>query len=475
MPKAEKGSRGMRICKGTKKKPNIQIPNPHHNEENLLHNIANMLKFADRKSISAICDYRMVGLADCNNFFVSCERTLDPSLEGRPVVVLSNNDGCAIARSNEAKRLGVKMGQPAFELRDLIESGKLIALSGNHILYRDISRKVHRLFRRFVPSAIDYSVDESFLDFSGIPAGNLRQIAEEITEACRKELGIPVTIGIAATKTLAKVATHICKKRNRRTGILTDHKEIMDEMEKLPIGELWGIGRRLSKRLMAKGVYTAADFYRLPLIRVRGSLGVNGERSWRELHGTPCIELKHTERDLQDSISETRTFPKDIEDYDYIRTRIVIYATDCARRLRAMQGQCAAITVFLRSNRFHTENGYHRSEATVSFTSPQTDTSALAEAATQCLNRIFSPGVGYKRAGVVLSRITRTGASTPSLFDEAYADTRDTSQLLAAIDRINRNPGMPGLKLASQMTAGHPWQNDGYTSSFHAPDKELAN
>lgn len=192
-----------------------------------------MLKFADRKSISAICDYRMVGLADCNNFFVSCERTLDPSLEGRPVVVLSNNDGCAIARSNEAKRLGVKMGQPAFELRDLIESGKLIALSGNHILYRDISRKVHRLFRRFVPSAIDYSVDESFLDFSGIPAGNLRQIAEEITEACRKELGIPVTIGIAATKTLAKVATHICKKRNRRTGILTDHKEIMDEMEKL--------------------------------------------------------------------------------------------------------------------------------------------------------------------------------------------------------------------------------------------------
>ena len=168
----------------------------------------------------------MIGLADCNNFFVSCERSVDSSLEGKAVVVMSNNDGCIVARSNEAKAMGIKMGQPVFEVKDLVNSGKLIAISGHHLLYRDISFQIHDIFRRYVPSTIDYSVDEAFLDMSGISPENIEEIAIEICETCLREMRIPVTIGISLSKTLAKVMTESCKKRGQKVGILTDQKEI---------------------------------------------------------------------------------------------------------------------------------------------------------------------------------------------------------------------------------------------------------
>ncbi len=422
----------------------------------------------------------MTGLADCNNFFVSCERSLDPSLEGIPVVVLSNNDGCAIARSNEAKRLGIKMGQPAFELRSLIASGKLTALSGNHLLYRDISLKVHSIFRRFVPAAIDYSVDESFLDFSGIPDDVLPSIAEGIRRTCLEELRIPVTIGIAATKTLAKICTHSCKHRGEGVGVLTDRKEIESELNGLAINELWGIGRRLTRRLTSEGVYSIGDFYRRPLIWVRSTLGVNGERSWRELHGESCIELNHVDRAIQNSVSESRTFPFDTDSYDYIRARIAIYTADCARKLRAMNGLTRQLTVYLASNRFHTENGYYAPSAGMRFERPTSDTTLLVSTAIECLRGIITPGLGYKRAGVILSDIIPAGPVTPSLFDElpdpadirrAGTDRKRAEALDKAIDRINRDIGAPRLRLASQLTPGHPGHNDGYSSSFQAPSR----
>lgn len=423
---------------------------------------------------------RMTGLADCNNFFVSCERSLDPSLEGKPVVVLSNNDGCAIARSNEAKRMGIRMGQPAFELRTLIETGRLIALSGNHLLYRDISLKVHAIFRRFVPRTIDYSVDESFLDMEGIPLRELVNIGEHIRLACLSELHIPVTIGFAPTKTLAKIATHACKKSAVGVGLLIEQSDIEAQIAGLPIHELWGIGRRLTRRLYSQGVYTVKDFYDRPLLWVRQALGVNGERSWRELHSQPCIELEHTQRDLQESISESRTFPFDTDSYDYIRARIAIYTADCARKLRAMHAQCTAVSVFLRSNRFHTENGYFAPQGTIEFSRPVFDTTLLVDAATEALKSIIIPHVGFKRAGVILSGITRIGPVTPSLFDEpspAPGEKREcnrqhlnkSSRLLRAIDKLNSIPGLPQLRLASQITPGHPGHNDGYSSSFQPP------
>lgn len=412
----------------------------------------------------------MIGLADCNNFFVSCERAVDPSLCGKAMVVLSNNDGCAVARSNEAKKLGVRMGQPAFQLRDLINSGKLIAYSGNHILYREVSLRIHSIVRRYVPRCIDYSVDESFLDMEGIPDEELTLIGHRIVEACLREERIPVTIGFSHSKTLAKIASHIGKKRDERVIVLADMDEIRRTLRELPVNELWGIGRRLAKRLYSSNIYTAADFSERPVAWIRAKFGVNGEKSWRELHGQSCIEISHVERDIQDSISETRTFPIDVDDFDYLRARIAIYCAHVSKRMRAMKARAGRITVFLRTNRFHLENGYYAPEASAKFEPEEDDAAVITTTATRLLEKIFNNGQTYKRAGVILSDIV-PAVSSPSLFDsqESIEHRRQSERLMKIVDSLNVGVGPHVLKLASQITKGHIGHNDGYSSSFGAP------
>ncbi len=415
---------------------------------------------------------KVTGLGDCNNFFVSCERSVDRSLEGRPVVVLSNNDGCVVARSNEAKRIGIKMGQPAFEIKDLIRNRSVIALSGNHLLYREISIKVHDIFRRFVPEAIDYSVDESFFDMTGIPESALKEIGEAIVSACWEEAHIPVTVGFSYSKTLAKIVAETCKKAGRPVGVMLDEEELLEVMSRLPISELWGVGRRLTKRLYESGIYTIADFARRDLTWVRSKMGVNGERSWRELHGESCIELEHVSRLLQDSVSESRTFPEDVDDYDYVRARIAIYAADCARKLRAMRGVCRRVGVTLSSNRFHTEKGYLSPHLEMELPARTSETTAIVSTAITLLDNIWVEGVWFKRAGVWLAEITPDIPETPSLFDEVVksADCRKAGRNLHdRIDAINGDVGHCVIRLASQLTQGHPGHNDGYSSSFGAP------
>lgn len=415
----------------------------------------------------------MTGLADCNNFFVSCERSIDPTLIGKPVVVLSNNDGCVVARSNEAKRLGIKMGQPAFQIKDMIASGQLIALSGNHLLYRDISLRIHEIFRRYVPSTLDYSVDEAFLDMNGVPTEALTLIGEEICEVCLKEERIPITIGFAPTKTLAKVATEIGKKRGERVVMLIEEREIEESLEHLPIQELWGCGRRLTKRLYLEGVYTIGDFARRPSSWVRQLIGINGERSWRELHGQSCIMLEHIERPMQDSISETRTFASDTDDFDYLRSRIAIYSDHVARRLRQMGGICSEVSVFLRTNRFRTDIPYSTPGASARFEQPTDDTSIIATAATQLLAEIFDPHLSYKRAGVILSSITPRKALTRSLFESREeSEWREKSRrLMNAIDKVNLGGKSGILKLATEIIKGEEGHNTGYSTSFGPPKK----
>lgn len=415
----------------------------------------------------------MVGLADCNNFFVSCERTLNPALENRAVVVLSNNDGCVVARSNEAKRAGIKMGQPAFQIKDRIRSGEIIALSGNHLLYREISLKVHDIFRRYAPMTLDYSVDEAFLIMDGVPDSQLRPIGEAIAANCWDELHIPVTIGFAPSKTLAKIVSESCKKRGKRVGVLLDARTARPVLEKMSISDLWGIGRRLSKRLYSLGVYTIADFADRDLGWIRATLGINGERSWREIHGEHCIELSHVQTTLQDSVSESRTFPEDVDDYDYLRARIAIYAADCCKKLRAMGGECSLLGVMLETNRFHSERGIARPQGSFRFDEPTSDTVLISSTAIGILDRIFIPDQPFKRAGVWLGEIVPARSVTPSLFDstEAIREKQIRNHLMKAIDSINLSPGMPVLKLASQITQGHPGHNDGYSSSFQSPKK----
>lgn len=413
----------------------------------------------------------MVGLADCNNFFVSCERTLNPALENRAVVVLSNNDGCVVARSNEAKRAGIKMGQPAFQIKERIQSGEIIALSGNHLLYREISLKVHNIFRRYAPLTLDYSVDEAFLIMDGIPDSQLKTIGEAIAENCWNELHIPVTIGFAPSKTLAKIVSESCKKKGKRVGVLLKAESAKPLMQNMSISDLWGIGRRLSKRLYTSGVYTIADFADKDLGWIRATLGINGERSWRELHGEHCIELSHVQTTLQDSVSESRTFPEDVEDYDYIRARIAIYAADCCKKLRAMGGECQMLGVMLQTNRFHLERGYAHPQGSIKFDIPTSDTVIISNAAISILDRIYVSDTPFKRAGVWLGDIVPAKSVIPSLFDsqESIKEKATRSLLMKAIDNINLGPGTPVLRLASQITQGHPGHNDGYSSSFQAP------
>lgn len=411
----------------------------------------------------------MTGLADCNNFFVSCERTINRSLEGRAVVVLSNNDGCVVARSNEAKRLGIRMGQPAFEIRDLVRSGSVVALSGNHLLYRSISLRVHDVFRRFVPRTLDYSIDEAFLDMTGIPDSELRVIGLAIYDACRCEVGIPVTIGFAPSKTLAKLVTERCKKCGEPVGVLENDEQRWEIMSVFPISELWGVGRRLTRRLYESGVYTIADFARKERTWVRKRLGVNGEKSWLELNGQSCIELSHVDRLLQDSISESRTFPVDIDDYDYVRARIAIYSADCANKLRAMNGICREVGVLLRTNRFHTDKQYQAPQGVISLGAYTSDTNILTEAALHVLDTIWRDNVSFKRAGVWLGDIKPDIPSTPSIFEEFEDRNHGNERLMQAVDKINGIVGHKVLKLASQITKGHIGHNDGYSSSFGAP------
>lgn len=409
----------------------------------------------------------MTGLADCNNFFVSCERTVHPELEGRPVVVGSNNDGCVVARSNEAKRLGIKMGQPMFKLRDLIRSGQLIALSGHHLLYKEISIQVHEIIRRFVPATIDYSVDEAFLDMDGIPLSALPEIGRGIVDACRREAGIPVTVGFAATKTLAKIITELSKKNGHSIGILTEGADVAAALASLPIDELWGVGRRLSRRMYLEGVHTIADFANMERVRVRQRFGVNGERSWLELHGTPCLTLDYVGHKIQDSISESRTFPFDVTEYDYIRARIAMYTDHCSRRLRGMHALCKRLTVMLHTNRFHTENGYHAPQITVVFNTPVCDTHTLVSTALEGLKHIFDPELKYKRGGVLLSEIIPGEYHTPSLFAaEQNPHLEKMRRLLKVIDRLNRDNGSVIMPLAAELSNIHPVHNDGYSSTF---------
>lgn len=415
----------------------------------------------------------MTGLVDCNNFFVSCERSVNPKLEGLAVVVLSNNDGCVVARSNESKALGIRMGQPAFEIRDLIQKGNVIALSGNHLLYRSISIRLHDIFREFAPSTIDYSVDEAFLDMDGIPDNALQAIGEEICRRCLEEERIPVTIGFAESKTLAKVATEYGKKAGKRVIVFNNKREIEKVLTTLSIGELWGIGRRLAKRLYGKGVYTIYDFAIKDRAWVKGELGVVGERSWCELHGISCIDLEHVNHTLQDSISESRTFPIDVDDYDYLRSRIAIYSNHVSRRLRLMGGECGEMSVWLATNRFHKEKEYVSPSATTRFSIPVSDAAVIVSTGISLLDHIFEPGCFYKRAGVVLNDISSVSSMAPTLFEDMETQREiklRSRRLMSAVDNCNGKNYV--LRLAVEMTKGHIGHNDGYSSSF-GPAKQL--
>lgn len=408
----------------------------------------------------------MIGLVDCNNFFVSCERSIDRSLEGKAVVVMSNNDGCAIARSNEAKALGIKMGQPMFELRNLINSNQLIAISANHLLYHEISAIIHDIFHKYSPNVIDYSIDEAFLDMTGIPDNALYEIGRNIYDECRLKTGIPVTIGFSFTKTLAKVATDLGKKHNKHIILLSDKKEINDILSKTNIGDIWGIGRKLTKRLYFSGIMSAKDFISKDINWINKEFGINGVRTYNELRLIPSIDLDSCNREIQSTISETRTFASDTNDFNFIQSQISLFASNCAKRLRQMHACCSSITIFMATNPYRFHHQTISPNIQITFKLPTNSSSSIIKAANDGLMQIYSPSISYKRAGIILSEIVPDNSKQLSLFEDEKVDLHE-STLMTTIDKINQTNNRHSLRLASEIPIGITPKNTENLSSFH--------
>lgn len=378
----------------------------------------------------------MYGLCDCNNFYASCERVFRPELNGRPVVVLSNNDGCVIARSNEAKKLGVGMGDPYFKIRELLKRNHVAVFSSNFVLYGDMSRRVMSLLKKFVPATEVYSIDEAFLDFTGMDQNRLDELGREIARTVKRHTGIPVSIGIAPTKTLAKIASKLCKQYPKLEGCCFMHRpeDIEKVLRKFPIEDVWGIGRRYARMLKANGVDTAWDFTRLTPEWVRKRMSVVGLRMWKELRGEACIGFEQAPADKK-QIATTRTFARDMTDYAELHRSVAQYAAACGEKLRAQNSVCAEIAVFILTNR-HKENlpQYYESQL-LKLSVPTDSMLELTRYASLLLRRIYRKGYAYKRAGVILSDIRSKTGTQRDMFDATDRDKHD--RLMKTVDGLN--------------------------------------
>lgn len=391
----------------------------------------------------------MIGLCDCNNFFVSCERVFKPNLNYKPVVVLSGNDGCIIARSNEVKALGIKMGVPLFQVKEIIQQNKVDLFSANHQLYSDMSRRVMETLRSHVPSIEVYSIDEAFIDFSGFDTESLQKRGVELSRIVKRNTGIPVSIGIAPTKTLAKIASQLCKQYPKLNGacLMYQQEDIDKVLRKFLIGDIWGIGRKYSKMLNDSGIYSAYDFTKCSSTWVRGKMGVSGLRTWQELRGESCIEFEQTQINKQ-SISTSRTFAKEMHTFDELNSALTHFATSISAKLRKQKSCVGQISLFIYTNK-HREDQPQRFETHIEKLIVPTDsTLEIIKIVSSSLKRIFCSGYGYKRAGITLSDLSPNNSVQSALFDEI--DRGKHSKLMRSIDSLNSNFGEATIMIASQ-------------------------
>lgn len=391
----------------------------------------------------------MFGLCDCNNFFASCERVFDPSLNGKPVVVLSNNDGCVIARSNEAKVLGIKMAQPLYQVKNILERNHVKVFSSNYQLYGDMSHRVMSTLKSLVPSIEVYSIDEAFLNFEGVDNQNLESEGREIARIVKRNTGIPVSIGIAPTKTLAKVASRLCKTYPKLNSCCFMHRpeDIEKVLKKFPIEEVWGIGRRYAKMLKSLEINTAYQFTQCSPEWVKSKMSVVGLRTWRELRGEACIEFEHELSDKQ-SISISRSFSKELYLSDELQTSLSLFVSMAAEKLRKQGGVAGQMNVFILTNR-HREGAPQSFESRlVKFEVPTDSTIELIKYAEEVFRMIFREGFGYKKAGVILTNISPKSSLQNRLFDPI--DRPKHEELMKVMDGLNTHYGRSTVSVAKQ-------------------------
>lgn len=393
-----------------------------------------------------------LALVDGNNFYVSCERVFNPALEGVPVMVLSNNDGCVVARSNEVKALGIKMGTPFFQLRDLIDQHRIRVFSSNYALYGDMSRRMMCVLAQCVPHQEIYSIDEAFLDFTGI--GDMRQYALMLRRRVRQSVGIPVCVGIARTKTLAKLANHIAKKTLHPAvadGVFDYHTLNANEQEallsRIPVTEVWGIGHRLTQSLQRFKIHTVQDLREADPRWIRQRFSVVMERTLQELRGVPCLGLEQVTAAKQQIIS-SRSFGKLVMSLTELRQAIAMHTARAAERLRGQQSLASAIMVFIRTNPFREQAPQYHTAITAPLADPSDDTRVLLQAAQAGLNNIYRPGYQYQKAGVILIDLLPRKHRQGSLID--VSDVERSQRLMQTLDRLNHRMGRGTVRLAAE-------------------------
>lgn len=382
----------------------------------------------------------MVGLIDCNNFFVSCERVFAPHLRTRPVVVLSNNDGCIVALSNEAKALGLRRGNPYYQVKDMCARHGVEVLSGNHRLYGDMSARVMATIASVTGDVEVYSIDECFISLNFAGADDAVEVGHDLVRRVRRATGIPTSLGIAPTRTLAKIASHFAKKypAYRSVCAIDNDYRRRRALEMTDAGDVWGIGRRLARRLINYGITKAIHFADWPLHNVEKTVNIAGVRTWRELNGEPCIDTDDTasENTIRKHMCCSRTFARDISELSELSEAVALFATILTRRLRERHMAAGGLTLFIHTNTHRPDLPQYYNSVYVPLPEPSNDTMTIAAAVTNGLKAIFRKGFGYKRAGICVAELCNERHIQQSLFTDS-ADRDRRQRLMKVIDGLN--------------------------------------
>jgi len=396
-----------------------------------------------------------LALVDCNNFYVSCERVFRPDLVRVPLVVLSNNDGCVVSRSNEAKALGIKMGQPWFECKELAEKHGILAFSSNYALYADLSNRVMSILNDFAPRHEVYSIDECFVDMTGMP--KLREVSYAMRERVGMWTGIPVCVGIGPTKTLAKLANHVAKKHPRSKGVFNynalseGQKALL--LQRIPVEEVWGVGRKLTKRLECHRVRTVQDLKQAHVPTLRAEFGVVMEKIQRELQEVSCIELQEIQPDRQQIIA-SRSFGKMVTELPILQDALSTFVANACAKLRGQGSHAAVIQVFLQTNRFRKDLPQYMPSLAVPLPYPTNDSLEVNRWASFLCERMFKPEYQYKKAGIMLSEISPVTHRQGDLLE---GDVSSNGKLMLALDTLNQRFGRGTVKVSTQ-GAYQDWQ-----------------
>ena len=399
----------------------------------------------------------MFALVDCNSFYCSCERVFNPRLEHLPVVVLSNNDGCVISRTNEAKALNIPMGAIAHEIKHLVEKHKVAVFSSNYALYGDMSARVMTVLGQFAPEVEVYSIDEAFLNLTGFDHTDLNVYAKTIVKTVRQATGIPVSVGVAPTKTLAKLANRLSKKVADKKGVcvLDTPQAIELALKQCPIEDVWGVGRQHAKRLALMNVVTAHDFTQLSRVWVQKNMSVVGLRMWEELRGQPCYVLELT-NPAKKSICTSRSFGKMLNQYRDIEEAVANHAATCAQKMRLQKSCASVVSVFVATNPFKSDTPQYSNTISVTLPHSTNHSAELVHYAKDALKRIFKEGYWYKKVGVMVFELTPENTQQTNLFRNPVNDEKG-QKLMTVLDQINARYGKNTVKVAAQ-GEGKTWR-----------------